>query len=210
MRREINYQVEFDFQPSPLHVTNEYYSRYERISRILDETPEIVEVVHRDLKKILKKKNHRDPGRECEFSSDTVVRIVICQIIGGTSLRDTVVRIDDSNYLRRFVRIYNGPMMSFTTFCELKNAIRSKTWKKINEALTRAAIERELINGERARLDTTAYETNIHWPTDSSLLWDTYRTIARLIKSVRDLDPEVAGDKRLQLKKIKNLYTKIA
>jgi len=120
------------------------------------------------------------------------------------------VRIDDSNYLRRFVRIYNGPMMSFTTFCELKNAIRSRTWKKINEALTRAAIERELINGERARLDTTAYETNIHWPTDSSLLWDTYRTIARLIKSVRDLDPEVAGDKRLQLKKIKKLYTKIA
>ena len=169
-----------------------------------------MELVDRDLKKILKKKNHRDPGRECEFSSDTVVRIVICQIIGGTSLRDTVVRIDDSNYLRRFVRIYNGPMMSFTTFCELKNAIRSRTWKKINEALTRAAIERELINGERARLDTTAYETNIHWPTDSSLLWDTYRTIARLIKSVRDLDPEVAGDKRLQLKKIKKLYTKIA
>ena len=210
MRGKMNNQVEFGFQPSTLHVTNEYYSRYERISRILDKTPEIVEIVHRDLKKILKKKNHRDPGRECEFSSDTVVRIVICQIIGGTSLRDTVVRIDDSNYLRRFVRIYNGPMMSFTTFCELKNAIRSRTWKKINEALTRAAIERELINGERARLDTTAYETNIHWPTDSSLLWDTYRTIARLIKSVRDLDPEVAGDKRLQLKKIKKLYTKIA
>ena len=210
MRRKMNNQVEFDFQPSTLHVTNEYYSRYERISRIIDETPEIVEIVHRDLKKILKKKSHRDPGRECEFSSDTVVRIVICQITGRTSLRDTVVRIDDSNYLRRFVRIYNGPMMSFTTFCELKNAIRSKTWKKINEAFTRAAIERELINGERARLDTTAYETNIHWPTDSSLLWDTYRTIARLIKSVRDLDPEVAGDKRLQLKKIKKLYTKIA
>ncbi len=210
MRRKINNQVEFDFQPSTLDVTNEYYSRYERISRILDETPEIVQRVHRDLEKILKKKKHSDPGRECEFSSDTVVRIVICQIIEGTSLRDTVVRIDDSNYLRRFVRIYNGPMMSFTTFCELKNAIRSKTWKKINEALTKAAVERQLISGERARLDTTAYETNIHWPTDSSLLWDTYRTIARLIESVRELAPEVAGDKRLHLKKTKKLHTKIA
>ena len=164
MRRKKNNQGEFDFQPFTLNVTLEYYSRYERISRILDETPEIVELVHRDLKKILKKKNHSEPGRECEFSSDTVVRIVICQIIEGTSLRDTVVRIDDSNYLRSFVRIYNGSMMSFTTFCELKNAIRPKTWKKINAALTKAAIERELISGERARLDTTAYETNIHWP----------------------------------------------
>jgi IS5 family transposase len=210
MRRKINIQIEFDFQPSTLEITNEYYSRYERISRILGETPEIVDLVHSDLRKILKKKKHSDPGRECEFSSDTVVRIVICQIIEGTSLRDTVVRIDDSNYLRRFIRIYNGSMMSFTTFCELKNAIRPKTWKKINDALARAAIERELISGDRARLDTTAYETNIHWPTDSSLLWDTYRAIARLIESARELDPEVTGKRRLQLKNIKKLHTTIA
>jgi len=210
MRRKINNQLEFDFQPPTLEVTSEYYARYEKISRILDETSEIIDLVHRDLKKVLKKKNHKDPGRECDFSSDTVLRIIICQRIEGLSLRDTVVRIDDSNFLRRFVRIYNGGMMSFTTFCELKNAIRSKTWKKINDALTKAAIEAELISGNKARLDTTAYETNIHWPTDSSLLWDTYRTITKLIESVRELDPEVAGNKRLQLKKTKRLQTKIA
>ena len=35
-------------------------------------------------------------------------------------------------------------------------------------------------------MDTTAYETNIHYPTDSSLLWDSYRTSARLMKDAAD------------------------
>ncbi len=210
MREKRNSQTEFDFQPSTLTLTNEYYARYETISRILDDTPRIIELVHADLKKLLKRKTKRGPGRKCEFSSETVLRIIICQRIEGTSLRDTVVRIDDSSFLRRFVRIYNAPMMGHTTFCGLRNAIRPKTWREINAALTQAAVEQELITGERARLDTTLSETNIHWPTDSSLLWDTYRVIARLVKNVRDLDPEVVGEKRLQVKRAKRLHTKIA
>jgi len=35
-----------------------------------------VELVDRDLKKILKKKNHRDPGRECEFSAETEMAVL--------------------------------------------------------------------------------------------------------------------------------------
>ena len=94
-----------------------------------------------------------------------------------------------------FVRIYSGPMMDFTTFCTLKNAIQPKTWKKINELLTGGAVEQERISGEKLRIDTTAYETNIHWPTDSSLLWDTYRVLCRLVNTAREIDPEVASDR---------------
>ena len=35
------------------------------------------------------------------------------------------------------------------------------------------------IDGEKCRLDTTGVETNLHYPTDSSLLWDGFRTQAR-------------------------------
>ena len=210
MRKKRNTQIEFDFQPSNLQVTNQYYERYERISAILDDCPEIVDAVHRDLKKLLKRKKKDGPGRPCAFSSDTVLRMVICQIVEGEALRGTVIRIDDSNYLRRFVRIYNGEMMGFTTFCELKNAIRPKTWKKINDLLTQAAVEAERISGDRCRLDTTAYETNIRWPTDSGLLWDTYRVISRLINTARKIDPEAVSDRRLQAKLAKRVHCKIA
>ncbi len=210
MRNRINNQVEFDFQPSNLKITNEYYDRYERISQILDAHPEIVDQVHKDLKKILKAQSRRGPGPKCKVTSDTVLRIIICQVLEGEALRGIIIRIDDSNYLRRFVRIYNGAMIDFTTFCTLKNAIRPKTWKKINDLLTEAAVEEESISGERLRLDTTAYETNIHWPTDSALLWDTYRVLERLVQGARKIDFEAASGKRLQARLAKKLYTKIA
>ncbi len=210
MRKKRNSQTEFDFQPASLGVTQEYFERYDRISRILDENPKILDLVHADLKKTLKRQERSQPGRDCVFTTDNVLRIILCQIIENESLRRIVVRIDDSNYLRRFARIYNGPMMDFTTLCTLKNAIKPKTWKKINKALAQTAVEEELICGEKARLDTTACETNIHWPTDSSLLWDSYRVIARLVDSVRELDPEVVDDRRLQVKKAKKLHSKIA
>jgi IS5 family transposase len=100
-------------------------------------------------------------------------------------------------------------MMDYTTLCKLKNCIRPETWKKINETLARYAIQENLIDGEQLRLDTTAVETNIHWPTDSSLLWDTYRVLARLIEQAREIDPEAVGDRRLHTSRAKRLYTRV-
>jgi len=59
-------------------------------------------------------------------------------------------------------------------------------------------------------LDTSAVETNIHWPTDSSLLWDSYRVLARLVEGARELDAEAVGNGRLQTRKAKKLSVKIS
>ena len=182
MRAKINTQSQFDFQPSNLQITNEYYAKYESISAILDENPGILDAIHNDLEEVLEDVAVEDTrGATFEFTSDTVLRVVLCQIIEGCSLRQIIIRIDDSNFLRRFVRIFNGPMIDFTAFDKLKNRIKPKTWKKVNDLLARAAVEGQLIEGDQLRLDTTAVETNIHRPTDSALLWDTYRTLARYI-----------------------------
>jgi IS5 family transposase len=121
-----------------------------------------------------------------------------------------VIRIDDSHYLRRFVRIDSRSMMDYTTLDKLKNAISAETWKKVNRELAKHAVRQELITGESLRLDTTAVETNIHWPTDSSLLWDEYRVLARLIEQARELDAAAVGSKRLRLRRAKKLASKIA
>lgn len=211
MRPKKNTQSELNFQPSNLEITNEYYAKYEAISAILDDNPGIVDAIHNDLAEALEEAAVKDRhGAQFKYTSDTVLRILLCQIIEGCSLREIVIRVDDSNFLRFFVKICNGPMIDFTTFCKLKNQIKSDTWKQVNELLASAAVEGRLIDGERLRLDTTAVETNIHWPTDSSLLWDTYRTLARLIERVREIDPRVVGDRRLLIKKAKKLQQKIA
>jgi len=210
LRPKKNTQSELNFQPSNLEITNEYYAKYDAISAILDDNPGIVDTIHNDLAQALEEASLENRhGAKFKYTSDTVLRILLCQIIEGCSLREIVIRVDDSNFLRIFVRIFNGPMMDFTTLCRLKNHIRPETWKQVNELLACAAVEARQIDGGRLRLDTTAVETNIHWPTDSSLLWDTYRTLAGYIERIREIDPGIVGDRRLLIKKVKKLEQKI-
>ena len=210
-RHMINNQLGLTFQGSTLAVTQEYFAKYEAISTILDEAPELVRRVHQDLEEALASTSEETlAGRRCRYTSDTVMRILVCQSLEGESLRGIVVGVEDSHALRQFVRLHNEPMMDFTTLCKLKNAIQPETWKAINRVLAETAAKQGRISADDLRLDTTAVETNIHWPTDSSLLWDVYRVLARLIEHARDLAPLATGTKRLHLDQVKKLQVKVA
>ncbi|MBU1495135.1 MAG: transposase, partial [Actinobacteria bacterium] len=212
MRPKFNNQPQFHFQAAPtLKITRCYYGKYDRIDAILAGHSELVDLIHRDIAEPLDCEQAPDgAGEDCyKCSSETVLRIVICQIIEGCSLREIVVRMDDSEFLRRFVRIYNDPMIDYSTFCRLRNRIAPQTWKQINQALAQTAVNQGRISGGRTRLDTTAVETNIHWPSDSSLLGDSYRTLARLVDRMRSLDPSLVDNRRLQCRKVKRLVQKI-
>lgn len=211
MRIRQDRQGRFDFNPSHLKVTNQFYQRYNGISEILDKNPSILEAVHKDLTKAIDQENRMNKklGRPCSYTSENVLRTSICMVIEGADLREIIVRIDDSYSLRQFVRIYDDRMMDFTVFCRLHNKIKPKTWKKINSILAKAAIADEKIDGRKLRLDTTAVETNIHWPSDSGLLWDTYRVLGRNIRAARELDSTISLTGNLQPKHAKSLHVKI-
>lgn len=49
------------------------------------------------------------------------------------------------------------------------------------------AVENKVVQGRRMRVDTTVVETNIHCPTDSSLLGDGTRVLTRVMKKVTAL-----------------------
>ena len=201
MRPRFYNQPQFRFQAAPtLKITECYYRKYDRIDTILIGLPELVDLIHRDIAEPLDCEKAPDAtGEDCyKCSSETVLRIVISQIIEGCSLREIVVRIDDSDFLRRFVRVYNDSMIDYSTFCRLRNRIEPETWKQINQTLAQAAVDQGDISGDRTRLDTTAVETNIHWPCDSSLLGDCYRTLTRLVESMRSLDPDLVDSRRTE------------
>jgi IS5 family transposase len=202
LRPKFEVQREFAFPTSNLKLTREYYAKYEAISKILDANPEIIDRAHRDLRDALITSNGSRPAR-VRFTTEHVLRLLIVQSLEGLSLRQTVVRVDDSPALRQFVRLGMKPMMDFTTLDKLKNALRPRSWKKINRLLAHHAVGEKQITGDRLRLDTTAVETNIHWPTDSMLLWDTYRVLARLIERARRVDADVVGSGRLHLRRAK-------
>ena len=210
MRSKCNPQRGLDFSGSHLKITNEYYAKYEAVSSTLDQAPDLVDRIHQDLAKPLQKLNGGTrQGRPYAYSSENVLRILVCQVVEGESLRGIVVRVDDSECLRRFVRIDHGPMMDFTTLCKLKNAIRPETWAGINQQLAQRAARQEWIEGDKLRLDTTAVETNIHYPTDSSLLGDMYRVLGRAIENARTVAPDAVGPGRLQTSRAKRLQQRI-
>ena len=211
MRKIKDNQGWLEFQSSNLMVTNAYYAKYEAISGLLDRTPKLLELVHQDLEEALRVENRESERRGgFVYTSEMVLRLTLCQVLEGASLRGIVVRVDDSHCLRRFTRIHEGPMMGHTALCQLRNAIAPETWAAINQALAEAAVEHAEITGEKLRLDTTAVETNIHYPTDSSLLWDGYRTLDRLIRETREVFASSVGNRRSHLAPIKRLATLIA
>jgi IS5 family transposase len=62
-----------------------------------------------------------------------------------------------------------------------------------------------MIDPSVIRSDTTVVETNIHYPTDASLLWDTWRVASRLLKRAREIAPQ-SVPYRFHDRKIKGLY----
>lgn len=108
------------------------------------------------------------------------------QAIEGLSLRDTVVRIADSDFLQDFVRTRKNAVMDHSFLDRCLRAVRLATWKRINELLARAAAAQEKIDPSVVRTDTTVVDANIHWPTAASLLWDTWRVASRVLKRLPD------------------------
>jgi len=63
----------------------EYREKYKGVSRILDAHPEILELVHQDLKRL----SCGGPrGREGDFTSETILRALVVHAIEGLSLRE--------------------------------------------------------------------------------------------------------------------------
>ena len=59
--------------------------------------------------------------------------------------------------------------------------------------MVNAAIEMRLEDGRKLRIDTTVVETDIHYPTDSTLLWDTVRVLSRLVTQLREQLPQLCS-----------------
>ena len=203
MRTKSNKQQYFDFSyESRLKIVNEYREKYKLLSKLLDENPQLVSLVHQDLAKMLSQSNK---GRKSGYTSEQILRSLIVQFVEQQSYRDVVVLIENSEFLRNFVRLGDKPVMDYSFLNKAYGIIREETWQAINQAVARYAAEQGKISAEKLRMDTTVYETNIHYPTDSSLLWDSFRTLAGLLRRIQQELPQLALKHRFHDKKVKKL-----
>ena len=203
MRTKSTKQQYFDFtHRSRLKVVNEYRKKYEAISQLLDDNPQLVSLVHRDLAKMLSQSKR---GRKSEYTSESILRSLIVMFVEQDSYRDVVIRIENSEFLRHFAGLGVKPMMDYSFLSRAYCVLGEKTWKTMNRRLAQYAKQQEKISSEKMRMDTTVYESNIHYPTDSSLLWDSFRTLSRLLRHIQQELPHLPLNHRFHEKKVKKL-----
>jgi len=204
MRTKSTKQQYFDFShKSRLKVVNEYRNKYKIMSQLLDDNPQLVSLVHQDLAKMLSQSKR---GRKSEYTSKQILRSLIVMFIEQDSLRQAVIRIENSEFLRYFVGLGIKPMMDYSFLDKAFCVLSDKTWEAMNKVLAQYAKEQEKISSEKLRLDTTVYEANIHYPSDSSLLWDSFRTLTRLLQQIQQELPQLALKHRFHVKKVKKLF----
>ncbi len=182
-------------------MVREYRAKYDGIGLILEANPKILDIAHRDFSRVLSKSEYGRGG----YTSEQALRSIVVMFTEMLSYRDAVILVENSDFLRNFVKLGNKIMMDFTFLCKAYTALSEETWKAINAALSGYAKKEEKITAQGLRIDTTAYETNIHYPTDSSLLWDSYRTLARLMRDASNEMRALGFTHRFHTKKVRKV-----
>lgn len=162
------------------------------ISRIIDSTPTISELILQDLNR---DKSPVQRAGAKGMSADQVLRCAIVKTLYGFTYEELAFHTVDSQSLRWFCRIGIGEE-GFKKSALNRNikAISDHTWEMINRSLLGYAKDEKIEKGRQVRTDCTCVESNIHAPTDSNLLYDGVRVLTRLITQCReDLQIKVPG-----------------
>ncbi|MDQ4076630.1 MAG: ISNCY family transposase [Chloroflexota bacterium] len=112
--------------------------------------------------------------------------------------RETVWHMGASLVLRWFCRLYFHPAPAHSTLLRWANTIQPATLEAFNNRVVELAQAAKVTRGRKVRTDGMVVESNIHYPTDSSLLTDGVRVLSRTLKRAQTLVGEqVAGAKAL-------------
>ncbi len=87
---------------------------------------------------------------------------------------------------RDFTRIGMGKVPDAKTLARIAQALGGEVIAELHRRLVEMAQEEGVIQGRKLRVDTTVVETNIHYPTDSSLLGDGARVLTRTMKKIEN------------------------
>jgi IS5 family transposase len=153
-------------------------ARLQALADFLDAHEELITLVHADLVRGL---TRPQTGRD-GLSAPQVLRAFVLQRVKAWDLRELRERIADGYTLRSFTTFDAQPVPQHDAFNRAFHRLTPDTVRALNDAVVQAAVTLRLEDGAQLRVDTTVVETDIHWPTDNTLLWDAVRVITRLVK----------------------------
>ena len=161
---------------------------------------EIVAIVYEALAK-------RHPKSRCRgrrgTPADAVLRLLILKHVRNWSYKVLEREVRANLVYRDFTRVGGGKMPDAKTMGRWGIAIGPQVLKQIHERIVKIAQAKGVTPGRRMRVDTTVVETNIHYPTDSSLLGDGVRVLTRAMKKITQIAGAVGTKLRDRSRSVK-------
>jgi IS5 family transposase len=156
----------------------------QQISAILDELPAAAELVLKDL---VRAGVDVDKGRR-GMSAEQVLRALLLKQMHEFSYEDLEFHLADSATYRTFCGLgFADQAPSKSTLHRNIKALSDQTLEAIHRMIVDYALREGIDDGRRARIDSTVVNAGIHPPSDSSLLNDSVRVLARLLRRARRL-----------------------
>lgn len=152
------------------------------ISPLLD-APELIALVADALGRRASKS--RKTGRY-GIAPDRVLRCIVLQKLKGWSLRQLERELRCGLTYRNFTRFDHDRIPRYSTFSRTFATVGEDVVHRIHERVVERARREGIAHGRRLRTDTTVTESNVHYPTDSTLLQDGVRVLTRAVERLAD------------------------
>jgi IS5 family transposase len=142
------------------------------IDSILEKHPHLITTLGTD---IYEQENKSNKGRKDTPSIEQIVRAALYKELKGLNYRELDYHQEDSRIAALFVKIDPLRPYSFQVYQKYISQIKPEKLQQVLVKLNEIAIHEGLEDVERIRQDTTTIETDIHHPTNNSLIWDCIR-----------------------------------
>jgi len=181
MRRKFNPQINLFTSVTSNVISKEL----KHISQIIDANHQLRDLIYQDL---VRAKRH-DTGRE-GLTAEQVLRCAVLKQYRQLSYEELSFHLEDSTAFRAFSRLNMGQYPCKSILQDNIKSLTEDTWEAIHREIISYAQREKIETGRKIRIDSTAIETDIHHPTDSTLLFDGIRVITRWLEDGKQLTPQ--------------------
>ena len=114
--------------------------------------------------------------------AEVVIRMLILKHLFDWSYDDLEREVRANLVYRMFTRIDAGDVPDAKTILKIARALGPEVIEQLHRQVVEVAKRAGVTHGRRFRIDTTVVETNVHYPTDSTLLQDGVRVLTRTLQ----------------------------
>jgi IS5 family transposase len=150
------------------------------VDQVLDDD-DLVATVYEAL--VTRRALSRTRGRP-GFPADVVLRLLLLKHMRNWSFAILEREVRTNLLYRQFTRVGGGKVPDAKTLGRLAPMVGPEAVARLHQRVVAIARAAHVVAGRKLRVDTTVVETNIHYPTDSSLLGDGVRVLTRVMKRV--------------------------